>query len=376
MSDQMADKDYGPMDPDDRPKPKVSVVVPSYNHERFLRQRIDSILNQTYRDFELIILDDASTDHSPQLLEELLRPQQRRYPRIQLILAHRNSQSVFKQWNSGIALARGEYIWIAESDDYADPEFLQILVKVLDEHPHIGLVKCRSTTVDENSRPIPEVGEHPITRDWSHDFILRGDEDCRLQLTHGTSIANASAVLFRRQLYLDAGWADPSYRMCADWLQWARMMLRADFAYVSRPLNYYRWHRATVRQQCLGNVIQDLEELRVRAYLLSRLPVSRAMARQIYERAVQRWLFHSLSRRRVEHSLSYDLQLLGLLCRLDRWCMARVAKYTVATLMGKCLSATRRLRAARRPGPKEPGPTPVPPAAGILLAAPEQRRSS
>jgi len=364
------------MDADATAKPRVSVIVPSYNHEKFLRQRIDSILGQTYRDFELIILDDASTDHSPQLLEELLRQEERRHPRIQLLLAERNSQSVFKQWNSGIALARGEYIWIAESDDYANPRFLETLVPVLEAHPRVGLVKCRSTTVDEDGRPIPGVGEHPITRDWSHDFILRGPEDCRLQLTHGTSIANASAVLFRRQLYLDAGWADPSYRMCADWLQWARMMLRADFAYVSTPLNYYRWHRATVRQQCLGNVIQDWEELRVRAYLLSRLPVSRAVARQIYESAVQRWVFHSLSLRRVENSLAYDLQLFRLLRRLDRWCVGRLAKYLVYTLAGKCLAAARRLWAAGRRRAPEPGPAPVPPAAAILLVAPEQRRSS
>ena len=351
--------------------PRVSIVVPSYNHGRFLRQRLDSILQQTYQDFEIFILDDASTDDTRQVLAEYATRS-----RVEMILRQKNGGSVFRQWNAGVALARGDYVWIAESDDYADERFLEELTGVLDHNPGVGLVKCRSTVVDEEGRTASDSQEYPETRNWSRDFILRGPEDCRLQLTHGNSIPNASAVLFRRQLYLDAGWADPSYRMCADWLQWARMMLRADFAYVSRPLNYYRWHRATVRQQCLGNVIQDLEELRVRAYLLSRLPVSRAMARQIYERAVQRWLFHSLSRRRVEHSLSYDLQLLGLLCRLDRWGMARVAKYTVATLMGKCLSATRRLRAARRPGPKEPGPTPVPPAAGILLAAPEQRRSS
>jgi len=357
-------------------RPKVSVIVPSYNHERFLPQRLDSILRQTYRDFELIILDDASTDRSPQVLEELLRNEDRRHPRIQLLLAQRNSQSVFKQWNRGIALARGEYIWIAESDDYADPRFLETLVKVLEEHPDIGLVKCRSITVDENSRPIPGVGEHPVTRDWSHDFILPGAEDCRLQLTHGTSIANASAVLFRRQLYLDAGWADPSYRMCADWLQWARMMLRADFAYVSTPLNYYRWHQDTVRKKCLGNVIQDLEELKVRAWLLARLSISGPAARQIYERAVQRWVFHSLSLRRVENSRTYDLQLLGLLRRLDRWWAGRIAKYVVYTLVGKCLSAARRTWAAGRRGPQEPTPVPVPPVAEVLLAAPGRRRSS
>jgi glycosyltransferase involved in cell wall biosynthesis len=100
------------MNAGDGANPKVSVIVPSYNHERFLRQRIDSILNQTYRDFELIVLDDASTDHSGGLLQELLQ-EVRQPSRIQLVLGKENSGSVFKQWNRGIALARGQYAWIA-----------------------------------------------------------------------------------------------------------------------------------------------------------------------------------------------------------------------------------------------------------------------
>src|SRR5262249_50040947 len=99
--------------------PKVSVIVPSYNHGPYLAERLESVLAQTYSDLELLILDDASTDDSHQIL--------RRYynkPRVQVLVNSANSGSAFSQWNQGISLTRGEYVWIAESDDSSDPHFL------------------------------------------------------------------------------------------------------------------------------------------------------------------------------------------------------------------------------------------------------------
>lgn len=323
--------------------PKVSIIVPSYNHGRFLRQRMDSILNQTYQDYEVVVLDDASTDDTPQVLQEYAK-----HPRVRLIFHPKNGGNVFRQWNAGVALARGDYVWIAESDDYADRRFLEELVTVLDRRSDVGLVKCRSTTVDADSRPMGNSTEHPISRDWSQDFIISGQEDCRLQLVHGNSAVNASAVLFRRHLYLDAGWAEESYRMCGDWLQWAKMMLKADFAYVAKPLNYYRYHGKTVRQKCLGNVIQDLEDLRVCAYLFAHLLVPDEVTESVYDRLVRRWVLHSLSRSRVQNSLAYDLQMLRLLRQLDRCYAWRIAKHVGARVLAKCIS---------RPAPSSFGST-------------------
>ncbi|HSW01188.1 MAG TPA: glycosyltransferase [Sedimentisphaerales bacterium] len=315
--------------------PKVSVVIPSYNHGRFLRRRVDSILNQTYSDFEIILLDDASTDNTAAVLKEYAG-----HPLIRLASRPTNSGSVFVQWNTGIGMARGEYVWIAESDDYADVRFLQELVPVLDRNPQVGLVKCKSSFIDENDQPLPGATEAP-SRDWSQDFTIEGREDCRLQLTHGTSIANASAVLFRRRVYLDAGWADASYRMCADWLQWAKMMLRADFTYVAQPLNFYRCHRNTVRQECLNNVIRDLEELRVCAYLLSRVSVPDRTVSDLCDRIVLRWTSHSLRRSRIHGSLAYDLRILRILRQIDRQYASRIVRHTVRTILARIRQRTR-----------------------------------
>ena len=108
--------------------PKVSVIVPNYNHARYLKARIDSILNQTFQDFELILLDDCSTDNSVELLQSYAG-----HPHVShIVLNDRNTGSPFLQWQKGIGLAQGEYVWIAESDDTAQPDFLSTTVAVLD----------------------------------------------------------------------------------------------------------------------------------------------------------------------------------------------------------------------------------------------------
>src|SRR5580658_7167935 len=110
--------------------PKVSVIVPNYNHARFLRRRIDTILAQTFQDFELILLDDCSTDESRSILREYASA-----PRVRFEFNEVNSGSTFKQWNKGVRLTQGKYVWIAESDDYADIRLLERLVAVLNDEP-------------------------------------------------------------------------------------------------------------------------------------------------------------------------------------------------------------------------------------------------
>src|SRR6185312_2167115 len=120
--------------------PIVSVIVPNYNHAKFLDQRIDSIINQTYQQFELIILDDCSTDNSREIIE-----QYRMHPKVSKIVFNEvNSGSPFEQWEKGIGLATGEYIWIAESDDYADERFIESLMALIKIEPETGLAYCGS----------------------------------------------------------------------------------------------------------------------------------------------------------------------------------------------------------------------------------------
>src|ERR1017187_255387 len=127
--------------------PKVSIVVPNYNHARFLPHRLDSVLRQTFQDFELILLDDCSTDESRSILSQYGSD-----PRVRIEFNEVNSGSPFKQWNKGVRLARGEYVWIAESDDYAAERLLERLVAVLDADPTVMFAYCRSWRVTEDDQ--------------------------------------------------------------------------------------------------------------------------------------------------------------------------------------------------------------------------------
>jgi glycosyltransferase involved in cell wall biosynthesis len=123
--------------------PKVSVVIPNYNHAKYLDARIDSVINQSFQDFEIILLDDASSDDSVNIIRKYLD-----YPNIQFIQNDKNSGSPFSQWQKGVSLASGTYVWIAESDDIADFRLLETLVKLLDSNPKVVLAYCQSSYIN------------------------------------------------------------------------------------------------------------------------------------------------------------------------------------------------------------------------------------
>jgi GT2 family glycosyltransferase len=219
---------------------KVTVVVPNYNHGPFLRRRIESILQQTYRDFEVVILDDASSDNSHSVIEQFTAD-----PRIRFFPSEVNSGIPARQWNRGVREANGEYVWIAESDDRAERDFLETMVARLDAHPNVGLAYCQSCVIDADDNILGSGASHAAWFDrtrWTRDFIGDGRRECSRYLVYRNTIPNASAVLFRRSEYIAAGWADESLRYGHDQLMWARMLLRSDLLFVSRALNYFRRH--------------------------------------------------------------------------------------------------------------------------------------
>jgi glycosyltransferase involved in cell wall biosynthesis len=234
------------MAPTDKPAPKVSVVVPNYNHARFLRQRLDTILAQTFQDFELILLDDCSTDDSRSVLSSYSSD-----PHVSAVAFNeKNSGTTYKQWNKGVSLARGEYVWLAESDDYSDPRFLARLVAVLDAHPKVQFVFCRSYSTTEDGRPDGFGDARFLGYDqdcWEKDYCRDGREVCRTYMIRSNILPNASSVVFRKAAYQAVGGADDSMRLNGDWKLWASLMMEGEVAYISEPLNYYRFHNSAVR---------------------------------------------------------------------------------------------------------------------------------
>lgn len=225
----------------------VSAIIPNYNHAFYLKQRIESVLSQTYQNFELIILDDCSTDNSRAIIE-----QYRDHPLVtQIVYNTDNSGSPFKQWHKGITLAKGDLIWIAESDDYCEKVFLETIInkyKELDSN-NISLIYSDSYEVNNINDIFNKASKWAsnLSNDrWCNDFISEGNFEIDNYLSVINTIPNASAVVFKKDRYYEI---TPSFdlKMCGDWLTWIKIIKNSNFAYISQPLNYFRFHTNTTR---------------------------------------------------------------------------------------------------------------------------------
>ncbi|MDR1707138.1 MAG: glycosyltransferase [Prevotella sp.] len=245
----------------------VSVILPTYNHAPYLKQRIDSILNQTYQDFELIILDDCSPDNSREIIESY---------RNNLHISHiiyneTNSGSTFMQWEKGIQLAKGEYIWIAESDDFADVTFLE---KTMNSIYEFNSAFCFSLTsiVDKDNN---EVMKQPP---MLHGKSINLNQFTKGYLLFSNPICNASMVVFRKDALDETVWNRiTEFRYCGDWLLWGSFKGGANttVSEVKEYLNFFRTHSVNVSNKSEINGLGIIEGYKVSKIITNRLRIKR-----------------------------------------------------------------------------------------------------
>ncbi len=247
--------------------PEVSVVLPNYNYEDYLPQRLESITAQQFQDFELILLDDASTDGSPALLERFGKTR----AGTRVVLNEDNSGSPFAQWLRGMEMAEAEIVWLAEADDWCEDTLLTTLLPLFDDR-NIRLASCMSVPVQADGTVI---GDYPsIYLDrinpgrWNGDFISTDHEEANDGLGIANTIPNASAVLMRR---FDP---DPAFvemvtgmRLCGDWFFYIRAMKGGLVGFSAAPLNYHRRHGSTVTHKLEGSLRYFNELADVRGYI-------------------------------------------------------------------------------------------------------------
>lgn len=234
----------------------VSIIVPSYNHEKYLNKRLESILNQTYKKYEIIFLDDCSTDNSKDILLSF-----QDNPHVaHIIINTKNTGSPFIQWEKGIKLAKGKYIWIAESDDFSDPIFLQETVEALELHPNASVCYTGSYIVNNSDNIISKKG----LDEWHEDglsYIFESDEYIKSHLLNYNSIYNASMVLFRKEnCLLNITQKYKSMHYAGDWLFWIEQCKKGNVIEIRKKLNYYRKHdtNTTLKGDENGNVISEI----------------------------------------------------------------------------------------------------------------------
>lgn len=221
----------------------VSVIIPSYNHSVFLKDRLNSILNQTFKDWEAIIIDDKSTDNSVSVIEEFLRSNPG-FKVNQFIVNNENSGSGYYSWQKGIELAETKYIWIAETDDYSELTFLEELVEILDHNNDVAIAFCGSNYVEEGKiiydstnrmRDLKvEIGNYKVL---NNKFFLD-------QLPFNTYITNGSSALFRKP-ELEIPQQIFTNRQCSDIFLWSYLLQNRPFVYLNKNLNFFRRHQSS-----------------------------------------------------------------------------------------------------------------------------------
>lgn len=224
--------------------PTVSVLIPNYNHASFLKERIESVLAQTFINFELLLLDDQSTDGSRDILTTY-----KNHPKVShFLLNELNSGTPFAQWVKGIELAQGKYIWIAESDDFAETTFLERTVALLEKAPNTSLVYTDSQIVDPNGTPVgywkDDKNTYFKTDRWDTDYTTSGRDEMLHYLLYRTTINNASAVLFRSEILKRPVYLEKvvTYNNTGDLFTYLYASLHGAIGYLATPLNNYRRH--------------------------------------------------------------------------------------------------------------------------------------
>nr|WP_315174688.1 glycosyltransferase family 2 protein [uncultured Flavobacterium sp.] len=220
--------------------PKVSIIIPSYNHALFLKDRLDTILNQTFKNWEAIIIDDQSSDNSVQIIKDFLKinPDFRvKY----FIVNDKNSGSGYSSWKKGIELAETEYVWIAETDDYSNTAFLEELVQILDQNENVALAFCSSNYV-ENGKIIYDSTNR--TKDLNVEINKFKVIDSSIffnRMPFNTYITNGSSVVFRKP-YSKIPDTIFTNRQCSDIFLWSYLLENSSFAFLNKNLNFFRRH--------------------------------------------------------------------------------------------------------------------------------------
>lgn len=254
--------------------PKVSIIIPNYNHEKFLKQRIESILSQTFQDFEIILLDDASTDDSVRCLDEY-----KNHPKVShLVINKVNSGSPFKQWFKGLKLAKGDYIWIAESDDYASPLFLSNVMKAFDDVLNPDIVFVGTTNVNGNNEDIGNLTriERKYKELLSTDFFVNGQDFLGKFMPNYCVIRNASSTVFKKSIITSNSQKVIDYKVIGDFYFWVNLCLHNySFKYISKRLNFMRNHPNTVRRnkELIKEKEKEFRKIHKEVLLKSRLNI-------------------------------------------------------------------------------------------------------
>ena len=211
-------------------EPTVSVVMASYNHERFVREAVESVLGQTFQDFEFVVTDDGSADGTADIIASF------RDERIRLTRFERNRGACVAA-NNSLRQCRGRYVALINSDDAFMPQKLDTQVRYLDAHPEVGAVFSRVQVIDDGGAPFTNTSHqyHSLfdqpnraRHEWLHMFFMQGNCLC-----HPT-------LMMRHEIYRELGHYDERFQQLPDLDMWVRLCLHREIHIVPERLTRFR----------------------------------------------------------------------------------------------------------------------------------------
>ena len=229
---------------------RVSVVVPNYNYGRYFDKRINTVLNQTYPIYELIILDDASTDGSVAIIEEKLAEVREKYPDLQIkfVVNQTNSGKAMLQWKKGFEMATGDYVWIAEADDLCSRRFLEEAMKGFDD-PEVVLSYTESKLINGKGMTLAPnfrwSRDREKTGHYKESYIKDGFREIEEIMAVRCTIPNVSAVVFKKSEkipYLQYFDEAAKFLQVGDWYFYAKVLEHGKISYNKKPVNKFRVH--------------------------------------------------------------------------------------------------------------------------------------
>ena len=201
--------------------PEVSVIIPTYNSARYITEAVDSVLAQTFRDFEVIVIDDGSTDETELVMRQYGVP---------VKYIRQENTGVSGARNTGIKESSGRYVAFVDADDVWHPQKLERQMAALNGSMDHRACYCAFTVTDPSLVPL-EISRSIRTGPLLEDLLLSGNV-----------VGTPSTVICERSLFEEAGCFDSALSQCADWELWVRLSLRTDFFYLDEPLVFYRLH--------------------------------------------------------------------------------------------------------------------------------------
>jgi len=249
----------------------ISIILPVFNGERYLRESVDSVLAQNYQDFELVVWDDGSADNTARILADYGDPRMR-------VFRNNANQGLFKTLNSAITQARGDFIRLWSYDDIMKQDCLQIESDFNNRHPQIGMSYCGRDIIDESGEVIVP---------WPDDKtpeIISSELAAQIMFYHGSIAGNISTVTVKKEIFREIGFFREDMLQSSDFYMWARISAKYPIGFIGKPLIYLRRHGMQFSRWKGMGVVFIKEDREVIHDLVERLPPDIKAYARVYNR--------------------------------------------------------------------------------------------